>query len=322
MQIAVVATPLSRAQLDAQNVYMVIDLSSGPNSTRYPVRYTTTAPTLVPTNDLVACAADPNRTTKLWLKRVNGNVFPFGGTTSNGGEGDFKVRLSPYYVGVFELTQGQWNLVMGTWPSAMTNVTYRAARPVTNVNYEDVIGHNRWPANRVMTEGSYMARMRARTGLSTFCLPTEAQWECVCRAGNTKSLTVSTSTGRYKFTSATTYNEAPNEAGTAIVGSYKANGWGLYDTLGNVWEMCLDAFASVTDLKTLYEWDGSTPVEDPVGPSVNATEKYHATRGGGWNNSESGYCTAYRRDRGNLSNFTGTRRADIGFRVAVSPEWK
>ena len=321
LQVAVTATPISSAQLDANNVYMVIDLSAGPNATRYPVRYTFTAPTLVPTNDLVACAADPNRTTKLWLKRVKANVFPFGGTNSNSGEGDFKVSLSPYYIGIFELTQMQYALVMDAWPSVMTNVAYRAARPVTNVNYEDVIGHNNWPDNRVMSDGSYIAKMRARTGLSTFSLPTEAQWECACRAGNKKSLTVSMSTGRYKFASATTYDETPNEAGTALVGSYNANGWGLYDTLGNVWEMCLDAFAGVADLKELYHWDGTTPVPDPIGPAVNATPKYHATRGGGWSNSDAGYCTAYRRDRGNLNNFTGLRRSDIGFRVAVSPEW-
>ena len=324
LQVAVTITPLSRAQLDSQNVYMVIDLSSGPNSTRYPVRYTTTAPTLVPTNDLVACAADPNRTTKLWLKRIKANTFPFGGTDGNGGEGDFKVSLSPYYIGVFELTQMQYALVMDVWPSVMTNVSYRAARPVTNVNYVDVIGHNNWPDNRVMSEGSYIAKMRARTGLATFSLPTEAQWECACRAGGKKSIYVSASTGRFKFTKATTYNEAPNEACTALVGSYNANAWGLYDTLGNVWEMCLDAFASLEDLKTLYNWDdvAQTPVPDPIGPAVNATAYYHATRGGGWNNSEAGYCSAHRRDRGNLSNYTGLRRDSIGFRVAVSPDWQ
>lgn len=324
MQIAVVATPMSPAQLDAADVYMVIDLSAGPDAARYPVSYTFTAPTLVPTNDLVACAADPNRTTKLWLKRVKANTFPFGGTNSNDGEGDFKVSLSPFYIGVFELTQMQYALVMDAWPSVMTNVAYRAARPVTNVNYEDVIGHNNWPDNRTMSEGSYIAKMRARTGLSTFSLPTEAQWECACRAGRTQTLEVTTSTGRYKFPGAATYNEAPDEAGTAIVGSYNANDWGLYDTLGNVWEMCLDAYADVSDLKTLYNWDDAaqTPVQDPVGPAVNSKARYHATRGGGWDNSAAGYCSAHRRDRGCTDKFTGLRTANMGFRVAVSPEWK
>jgi len=298
---------------------MVIDLSSGPNSARYPVRYTTTAPTLVPTNDLVACAADPNRTTKLWLKRIKANTFNFYGRDSNSA-GIFAVHLSPFYIGVFELTQMQYALVMDAWPSEMTNVTYRAARPVTNVNYEDVIGHNNWPDNRVMGENSYIAKMRARTGLSTFSLPTEAQWESACRVGDNTTVQIKNTTGRYKFPSATTYNEGPDEAATAIVGSYLVNGWGLYDMLGNVWEMCLDAYASNEDLVVLYE--GQNPVEDPVGPGVNSTAKYHATRGGGWYNSEAGYCNCYRRDWGKKSDTTGNRHKGVGFRVAVSPEWK
>lgn len=315
LQVSVVASPAS----DGMDAYMVIDLASGPSSSKYPVRYTFTPPTLVPTNDLIACAADPNRTTKLWLKRIKGNEFPFGSVDSTP-EGIFTVRLSPYYIGMFELTQGQWNLVMGNWPSVMTNVLYRAARPVTNVDYTDVIGHNRWPENRVMSEGSYMAKMRARTGLATFCLPTEAQWECACRAGSIKTVQINKTTGRYLYAAAETYNEAPDEAGTAIVGSYKANAWGLYDTLGNVWEMCLDAFASNADLIALYA--GQDPVEDPIGPpSVNSKERYHATRGGGYYNSDAAYCRADRRDWGNKDSTTGLRHYCVGFRVAVSPEW-
>ena len=324
LQVAVTATPISSAQLDANDVYMVIDLSAGPNATRYPVRYTFTAPTLVPTNDLVACAADPNRTKKLWLKRVKANVFPFGGTNSNSGEGDFKVSLSAFYIGIFELTQGQWNLAMGTWPAAFSNETYRAARPVSNINNEEIIGHDNWPDNRVMAEGSYIATMRARTGLATFSLPTEAQWECASRAGSKQTVQISRTTGRcseYVSTSGiSTYNEGP-EVGTTIVGSYKANAWGFYDMFGNVMEMCLDAHADIADLKTLYGWDdeAQVPVQDPVGPGVNATAKYHATRGGSYGNS-AGFCASHRRDY-NCRSETGTKRATIGLRVAVSPEW-
>ena len=316
LQVAVNVAPVNA---DAADVYMVIDLSSGPSSTRYPVRYTFTAPELVPTNDLVACAADPNRTTKLWLKRIKANTFNFYGTTS-APAGIFTVHLSPFYIGVFELTQMQYALVMDAWPSEMTNVTYRAARPVTNVNYEDVIGHNNWPDNRVMGENSYIAKMRARTGLATFSLPTEAQWESACRVGDNTTVQINNTVGRFKFPAATTCNEGPDEAGTAIVGSYRVNGWGLYDMLGNVWEMCLDAFASNETLVALYE--GQDPVEDPVGPGVNSTARYHATRGGGWYNSEAGYCNCYRRDWGNKSSTTGYRHNGVGFRVAVSPEWK
>ena len=253
------------------------------------------------------------------LKRVKENVFPFGGTDTNKGEGEFKVKLSPYYIGVFELTQMQYALVTGKWPSHMTNDLYKAARPVEMVDYTDIIGHNRWPENRAVTEGTYIEKMRSRTGLSTFSLPTDAQWECACRAGYAKSLAVNKNTGRWKFPEAPTRNEAPDEGGTAIVGSYLPNTWGLYDTLGNVWEMCLDAYTDDTSLKSLYS--GQNPVEDPIGPGVNATERYHATRGGGWNNSQSGYCMAHRRDRG-CDAITGKQNKTVGLRVAVSPQWK
>ena len=321
LQVAVTVTPLSRAQMDSQNVYMVIDLSGGPNSTRYPVRYTTTAPTLVPTNDLVACAADPNRTTKLWLKRVKENTFPFHGTSSNGGAGVFKAHLSPYYIGIFELTQKQWNLVMGDWPSKFSNETYRAARPVERINYEDVIGHNNWPDNKVVSDSSFVGKMRARTGLATLNLPTECQWECACRAGTTTSESAGLTKSRYNANAGTisNYNEDPT-IGTALVGSYKANAWGFYDCLGNVNEMCLDAYASESDLATLYGYDGTTPIDDPIGPPTHSTARYHSTRGGSYDNS-SGRATNYDRTYCNAS-FTGTRDPRVGMRIAVSPDWQ
>ena len=320
LQVAVVATPVSQAQIDAQDVYMVIDLASGPNSTRYPVRYTTTAPTLVPTNDYVACAADPNRTTKLWLKRVPACHFPFGGTSTGATKevGYFEVYLSPYYIGIFELTQGQWNLVMDTWPSVFSNTTYRAARPVSNVNYEDVIGHNNWPSNKTVGDETFVGRMRARTGLATLNLPTESQWEAACRAGRRLS---SNTSAKFRYKSDTTDYMAGPETGTALVGSYPPNAWGFYDFYGNVHEMSLDAYATSDDLQTLYaeRYGADGQIIDPIGPSVNATARYHATRGGAFYNSE--YCNNYSRNYGNRSE-TGTRHRGIGLRIAVSPEWE
>ena len=319
LQVAVTVAPVNPAKIDALDVYMVIDLSSGPNSPRYPVHYTLTPPVLVPTNDLVACSADPNRTTKLWLKRVKESVFPFGGTGTNKGEGIFKAKMSPYYIGLMEVTQKQWALVMDAWPSAWSNKLYRAARPVECVNYEDVIGHNNWPDNMVINEDSFVGRLRARTGLSTLNLPTEAQWECVARAGHTQSHYVSTSTGRYEVNRGSLSDRGgdPNN-GTAIVGSYSSNAWGFYDCYGNVMEMCLDAYASSDSLKALYE--GQDPVVDPIGPVTHSTARYHSTRGGSFDNS-SARCSSYDRQYCN-SSATGTREWRIGLRLAVSPEWK
>ena len=315
IQVAVTLAPIN---IDSLDVYMVIDLSSGPNSSRYPVNYTFTPPVLVPTNDLVACAADPNRTTKLWLKRVKESEFKFGGTDSNK-NGIFTVRLSPYYIGVFELTQKQWALVMNAWPSKWANETYRAARPVETVDYEDVIGHNNWPNSKEVAAESFVGRMRARTGLSTFNLPTEAQWECACRSGRSGSVPANEDNARYEKNNGDIKDLMgdPNN-GTAIVGSYNANPWGFYDFNGNVLEMCLDAYASDADLKVLYE--GLDPVIDPIGPAVNSTARYHATRGGYYDNSHL-LASAYYRAYG-VSTITGMRDHRIGLRVAVSPEWK
>jgi formylglycine-generating enzyme required for sulfatase activity len=316
IQVAVTLAPIN---IDSLDVYMVIDLSSGPESKRYPVSYTFTAPTLVPTNDLVACAADPNRTTKLWLKRVKESEFKFGGTDGNK-NGIFTVRLSPYYIGVFELTQKQWALVMNAWPSKWANETYRAARPVETVNYEDVIGHNNWPNSKEVAAESFVGRMRARTGLSTFNLPTEAQWECACRSGRSGSVPANEDNARYEKNNGdiTDFMGDPNN-GTAIVGSYNANPWGFYDFNGNVLEMCLDAYASDADLKDLYA--ELNPVIDPIGPAVNSTARYHATRGGYYDNSGA-LASAYYRAYGVNSTITGKRDHRIGLRVAVSPEWK
>ena len=329
MQVAVTAHPVNA---DACDVYMVIDLSSGPNSPRYPVRYTFTPPTLVPTNDLVACAKDPNRTTKMWLKRIKESTFDFGGTQNNSkmeDRTDFKVRLSPYYIGIFEVTQKQWALVMDAWPSKYSNTVYRAARPVAMVNYEDVIGHNKWPVNREIASESFVGRLRARTGLATLNLPTEAQWVCASKEGQDEDKQISRATGRHKYNPS--YNEdtenfdASPMSGTAFVGTYQPNSWGIYDLFGNVMEMCLDAHMKSPDLNALYanQYDDAELklVVDPIGPStLNSKEQYHATRGGAYYNSEA-FCSSYRRHY-NCRNETGTRNKGIGLRIAVSPEWK
>ena len=320
MQIAVTVHPVN---VDACDVYMVIDLSSGPNSSRYPVRYTFTPPNLAPADDLAACAKDPCRTTQMWFKRIKGNTFPFGGTNNNNGEGDFKVRLSPYYIGIFEVTQQQWAQVMDAWPAKFTNVTWRAARPVENINYEDVIGHNNYPEDKTVSENSFVGKMRARTGIEAFNLPTEAQWECACRAGYAKSFNsdFSSTDIRFKLSSADlTYNE-DTATGTAIVGTYKANKWGLYNMYGNVMEMCLDAYAGISTLKDYYAtlYGEGNLVLDPTGPATcNATKRKHSTRGGCWYNSDIAYFYNYYRSFGDRDN-TGKRHHGVGARFAIAP---
>lgn len=319
LQVAVTASPMN---VDSLDVYMVIDLSSGPESKRYPVSYTFTAPTLVPTNDLVACAADPNRTTKLWLKRVKSNVFPLDGCDSDL-DGDMLIRVSPYYASIFEITQKQWNLVMDTWPSKFTNVLYRAARPVEMITLENIIGNTTWPDSKDISDNSFIGKLRFRTGLSTLNITTEAQQESACRAGNRN-----TSYGvpmRYKISSSRydnyNYNEGPEE-GTAIVGSYGANKWGFYDCCGNVNELCLDSYVTLTSLLNFYrekypQQDIETdPVLDPLGPAntENGKAKNHVLRGGAWDNTS---CLTYTRAE---FKYDAAGSSRVGIRIVVSAE--
>jgi formylglycine-generating enzyme required for sulfatase activity len=127
-----------------------------------------------------------------------------------------------------------------------------------------------------------MGKLRDRTGLSTFDLPTESQWEYACRAGTTTALNSGQNltdpwgndpqmnvVGRFWYNGGSGYSQGGDTSvGTAKAGSYQANAWGLYDMHGNVWEWCLD-------------WYDIYPgtVSDPVGA---ASGSYRVLRGGDW----------------------------------------
>ena len=175
-----------------------------------------------------------------------------------------------YYIGVFPITQEQWGLVKtdNATPSWFNNATVRAMRPVEKVSYNAIrmtasgdsaaSGAKEWP--EAPYEGSFLDLLYRKTGIR-FDLPSEAQWEFAARAGNgdTKwgngsgiSNNKTTdgnldSLGRYKYNGgyAADGESVPSQScgaenGTAIVGSYAPNNWGLYDMFGNVFEWCLD----------------------------------------------------------------------------------
>ena len=149
----------------------------------------------------------------------------------------------PYYMGKYEVTQEQWEAVMGKNPSASKG----AKLPVNQVSWEDC--HEFIKKLNEKTNGEYR-------------LPTEAEWEFACRAGTTTA---------YSFGD----NITPKDAiygGLAIgapagIGSYKPNAFGLYDMHGNVWEWCEDWFKELPQGTTI----------DPKGP---ATSGGRVLRGG------------------------------------------
>ena len=292
--------------------YLVIDLSSGASSPSYPVSYAASLADPIP---------DEFRTKGLVLRRVPAGLFCMGSPAGevgrwDGHENQHSVRLTQdFYIGVFEVTQRQWQLVLGTRPSHCKEGAWEK-RPVEGVSYADVRG----PSNGSVHPSSFLSRLRIRTGLS-FDLPTEAQWEYACRAGTTTALNNGTDLtsaeedgnlaglGRYRHNGGSAYSSDPTMGGSAVVGSYRPNAWGLYDMHGNVWEWCLDWWtrdftsAAVTD-----------PGDPRSGSSTMRSAADRVIRGGGWIRPAKWSRSASRRFM-----IPDTRWSDVlGFRVVLS----
>ena len=292
--------------------YLVVNLET------WKVRYTSQPPNL---DD------DTCRTTELWLLQIQPGTFTMGSPSNEVGRYSYdmaqhQVTLTQmFYIGVFECTQRQWELVMGNRPSYFRNNDYYATRPVEEVSYNSIRGTGTqagagWPTyGHAVDTSSFMGKLQEKTGL-TFDLPTEGQWEYACRAGTTtalnsgKNLTntgqdaTMAEVGRYWYNGGFRYSSNCTDTyGTAKVGSSLPNAWGLYDMHGNVWEWTLDWWGANTS---------STAAEtDPVGPNTGSNR---VIRGGGWSGSAR-YCrSAFRNSSSPSSNYN-----DLGFRVLCLP---
>ena len=294
--------------------YLIVDLSSGPTAASYPVRYTNDPP--------AGGWGDPYKTTNLVLRRIPGGRFMMGSPTNELGRGTnepmHEVELSrDYYVGLFEVTQKQWERVRSNWPSYFSNATYRDSRPVEQVSYNDVRGTaagTNWPADGNVDTNTFLGRLRTKTGLN-FDLPTAAQWERACRSGTTHALNSGNeltntaadasmdAVGRYLYNGGMAYVSTGTTAvGTAAAGSYAPSPWGLYDVHGNVWEWCLN-------------WYESAPAEavDPPGPTTGIRR---VLRSGAFFETAADCRSA--NDRG-VGLPPSTRDMNAGFRLALTP---
>jgi formylglycine-generating enzyme required for sulfatase activity len=190
----------------------------------------------------------------------------------------------PFYLGKYEVTQEQWQAVMGGNPSRFKGTK----NPVEQVSWND--------------SQAFLAKLQENSpeDSGAFRLPTEAEWEYACRAG---------STTRFCFgddeTNLDAYAWYDSNSGskTHPVGEKKANAWGLYDMHGNVYEWCHDWYAE--------DYYANSPTHDPQGPSVG---EYRVSRGGCWRFTAR-FCRSAERD-GDDSSF---RHSILGFRVARSP---
>lgn len=307
LRVSVTATPFS----STTPVYMVIDLSGGKDATTYPVRYTTTPPAHVQ-----GAANEPCQTSEMWFRRIKAGSFNFNSTASSP-NGYFKVNLTKdFYLGIFECTQQQWANIAGDWPSTFSNEDYRRSRPADEVRSSVTLcGVSAATCDNYIispTAGSVLGKMRRRTGLSTFCLPTEAQWEYASRCGYNGKMNpeyvIDDSHIRYGKSTSVDYATADVSVGTAYVGSFNPNSWGLYDMFGNVWEMTLDYSTSVSDLQAYYA-NLMDPVPDPVSATAVVVDDPCGTkqgsykrvfRGGGYNSSGGILSHLYRTDHDGL----------------------
>ncbi|MBR4171428.1 MAG: SUMF1/EgtB/PvdO family nonheme iron enzyme, partial [Kiritimatiellae bacterium] len=261
------------------SLYCVIDLSAGSSATSYPVTYLAEPPS-------GGFNVDEYKTTKLVLKRIEVGSYIMG---TNQTDETHRVTLTkPFYIGVFEVTQKQYQLIMGSNPSSFSG----DKRPVEKVSYNMIRGASagaQWPSSSAVDSSSFLGKLRARTGLE-FDLPTEAQWEYACRAGTMTTYSYGNGAdGNYMW-------YKPNSSSqTHDVGLKNPNVWGLYDMHGNVWEWCLDWYGTLS-----Y---GTNPKGVPSGTLRNF-------RGGCWfHNADQ--CTSSYCGRDNPT----VEANDLGFRL-------
>ena len=194
-----------------------------------------------------------------------------------------RVTISqPFYLGKYEVTQGEWLAVTGKNPSHFSEY---ANLPAENVSWNEV--------------QEFILRLNLREGTNRYRLPTEAEWEHAARASATTAYSFGNDS---KLLDEYAWYEGNAGKNTHIVGRLKPNAWGLYDMQGNVWEWCQD-------------WYGDYPkkaVTDPQGASQGAFRVY---RGCGWHRGVSTlYCHLASRHGGR----PGFRHPALGFRLMMT----
>jgi formylglycine-generating enzyme required for sulfatase activity len=216
---------------------------------------------------------------------VQGGTFWMGCTSEQGScENDenpvHEVTVSSFYMGKYEVTQAQWEALMGSNPSHFKGGNL----PVGNVNWNDV--------------QMFIERLNAATG-KQYRLPTEAEWEYAARGGNKSKGNQYSGSSFVKNAAwmATNSDNATHPAGTKM-----ANKLGIYDMSGNVWEWC-------------YDWYGYYSASTQNNPTGASSGSLRVRRGGCWDDA-AGYCRVANRS----SFSPSFSNDFLGFRLACSSE--
>ena len=207
-----------------------------------------------------------------------------------------RVRLTkPFYLGKYEVTQGEWTTVMRSNPSNFPG----DKNPVELVSWDDCQEFLKTLQSDLGRAQDEQSAIRNPQSEVRCALPTEAQWEYACRAGTQTRFYFGKDPGDKELADYAWFNG--NSGGkTHPVGAKKPNAWGLYDMSGNVWEWCED-------------WYGNYArelVSDPAGPERGSTWVH---RGAGWYSAGT-YCRSACRANG----VPGHRAASVGCRAALN----
>lgn len=233
------------------------------------------SPPIQQTNDLTIDLANG---VKIEMVKLDGGEFTMGGDQYDNEKPRHQVRISPFAIARYEVTQAQWIAVMdGNNPSSNKGDSL----PVENVSWDDV------------------QRFLKKAG-NGFRLPTEAEWEYAARANSTTAYNFGDSEsqlGEYAWF----YSNSGNK--THPVGEKKPNQFGLYDMHGNVWEWCSDWYSG--DYYQTCKSQGV--ITDPQGPNAGVDR---VVRGGSWH-----YGAVVCRSASRVGLAPGGRDGNLGFRL-------
>lgn len=237
------------------------------------------------------------------LIRIPAGEFQMGapeserGRVSDQGPVHTVMITNDFYIGETEVTQAQWQAIMGNNPAIGNEVG--EDRPAVRISWNNITG-----------EDGFLDRLN-ELGEGIFRLPTEAEWEYACRAGTQTRFSFGDNLDCEDTCTACPLADehmwwCPNNtpSGSKEVGGKLPNGFGLYDMHGNVWEWCQDAY-----LADFYSQPEATQ-PDPVSDSTESVPR--VIRGGGWFDATVN-CRSAKRER----FLPATSVSDLGVRVVL-----
>lgn len=269
---------------------------------------------ILPALTLLMTAVTP---VPLWageMVAIKSGSFTMGGPESEirreKDETPHRVIAGDFYLGRYEVTQNEYQALMGANPSnfqggdlPVENVTWHEAVAYCNVRSlkEGLI-----PVYEITGPENDRSAVWNR-GANGYRLPTEAEWEHAARAGTVSPFNTgdNVTTDQANYYSTYPYGNYPRgeyRSRTVPVGSLAANAWGLHEMRGNVWEWC-------------WDWYGEYPAGDQTGPSGPPSGTYKVNRGGGWNDFGRHLRSAYR-----TAHPPANRTFNLGFRLARNAE--